>query len=220
MYYFDTNTHNRFSGGIFSTHPTEYTMAAWVYAGDNGFRGIFTRSNNSPSTAWSHCMWVNNYTFNHYTYDGSARQVAASSPVAAGSTNHVVCTALNGTGVFLYLNGKSTGNPTGLGTLWTGGNDWWIGADNGSTTGNFYGYLYEVAIWYKYFTPAEVRELYRQVRRGPLQFYRNSLALYLPMETNKSFSAVSGNWYDGVNGGFTQTTTGTAYHWGDGISYP
>jgi hypothetical protein len=47
-YNFTGAEYNRFTGGTFSTQPTEYTLAAWVKPADVTARGIMVRSNGAP----------------------------------------------------------------------------------------------------------------------------------------------------------------------------
>jgi len=200
--------YNRFTGGGMTATPTEYTLAAWLRpAQTSNSAGVFTRSNGAPSSAWSHSIAQYPGYWNGYTYDGLARNVNSTTAPQAGVWAHVAVTAKNSGFQHLYVNGVEEGTPTPIGTLWTGGNDWWIAVDNGSTGTNYSGYICDAAIWNKELTAAEILSLTTGVRNLPLSVQPANLILFCPMDDAPLGGVLVGDYTEDV-GGLTQTRTG------------
>jgi len=130
-----------------ATTPTAYTYSAWVKPDDSAtLRGIFVRApSGGPSVGWSHAINQNAAAkFEHYTYDGGTKTVTGTTSVSAGTWYYVAITATNSGSGYLYVNGASEGTPVAVGTLWTGGDRYYVGADSGGTTAGYDGMIDEV----------------------------------------------------------------------------
>ena len=117
-----------------STDPTAYTISAWVKADviNSTPRNIITRSMGDVNNATDQIVIDANGKFEHMVYDnGTAKYVAGTTTIVAGTWYHVAITASNGGQMHLYVNGQEEGTPVTLtGTLWTGGDRWLVGSNN------------------------------------------------------------------------------------------
>jgi hypothetical protein len=142
--------------------PVAYAISAWVRADTIQSQGIFVRTDsNGPATNWSHQLrMAGNGTFVHYLYDGAGRTVTGSTVASAGSWYHVVATVQNSGMMRLYVNGVEEGTPVSIGTLWTGGDRYYVGSNSGGGAGYFDGKIDDVRLYDKALTGAEIKALY------------------------------------------------------------
>jgi hypothetical protein len=188
-----------------SNQPTEYTIAMWVRPSVAATAGLAVRTPGDPTAGWSHALYQFPGYFLAYTYDGAVKYVYGATVPAVGEWHHVAVTARNGGVMRLYVNGVEEGTAVAITTLWTGGNDWWIGRDDPSTTTNYAGHMAEAAIWYKELTAAEVLALKGGAKPSSVQ--AGSLRLYCEMSDTADGVDRTSNWTETV-GGLTQTRTG------------
>jgi len=209
VYDFSGAVYNRFSGGGMTAQPTEYTIAGWFKPKSvAGYAGIAVRSNGNPAGAWTHTIYQNlGSQWIAYAYDGATRYVYSTTAPKANTWAHVVATAKNGGFERLYVNGVEEGTPSPVGTLWTGGNDWWVAVDDGSTGTNYVGYMCDFAIWNKQLSASEIASLTTGVRGLPLTVQPANLLMFCPMDDAPIGGALVGDWEENV-GGLTQTRTG------------
>jgi hypothetical protein len=216
-YRFDATQNIRLTGGTIATHPTEYSFSAWVKTVDTTNRSIFVRSNGDPPSAWSHQLIVSS-TAIHYCFDGGSKQTSGGT-VPLGVWTHLCGTALNNDFLRLYVNGILVGTPTAVGTLWAGGNDFWVARGSGFPASAFSGDMAEACIWYKQLTAQEVlRVATSRTRYLPLQVHPKSVVLYLPMNDRYEKGAPAIRWKD-LNPTTTTTQTLTSAPIGVGDSF-
>ncbi|MBU0532584.1 right-handed parallel beta-helix repeat-containing protein, partial [Candidatus Micrarchaeota archaeon] len=144
--------------------PTAYTLSAWVKPSSTNNMGIIVRSDaTGPGVSFSHELRITDGpAFQHYTYASwTPKYVTGSTIVQAGGWYHVVGVATNNGGMKLYVNGVEEGTPETIGTLYTGLDRWYIGANDGGGHAHFNGIIDEVAIWNRSLSATEVSELYR-----------------------------------------------------------
>ena len=194
---------NRFSGGTATANPTEYTVSLWARPSLAALRNMIARSDNNPQLNYSHELRQNLTAWQAYIWDGSVRTATSATAPVVDVWHHVCVTAKNNDFMQLYVNGVAEGAPVAIGTMWAGGNDWWIGVDDAQTTGNYAGSLSKVAIWSKKLTPAQIAALAVNTCT-PSDIETASLILYCPMQDTAHGTAVAGNWGEFV-GGLTQT---------------
>jgi hypothetical protein len=209
VYDFSGAVYNRFYGGGMTPQPTEYTIAGWFKPKSiSGYAGIAVRSNGNPTGAWTHTIYQNlGSQWVAYAYDGATRYVYSTTAPILNTWAHVAATAKNGGFERLYVNGVEEGTPAPVGTLWTGGNDWWVAVDDGTTGTNFVGYMADLAIWNKQLSAAEIASLTTGVRGLPQTVQPGNLLLFCPMDDAPIGSALGGDWKENV-GGLSQTRTG------------
>ena len=115
-----------------TTHPTAYTIEAWVNPASIRAQNIFVRTAADPTTTWSHQIRMTaDGKFEAYTYTGGARSVIGTTVALPGQWYHVVATATGGGDMKLYVDGAEEGTSVTLGALWTGGNQYRIGSSAG-----------------------------------------------------------------------------------------
>ena len=218
---FSSTQWNRFTVGGVAAHPTEYTLAAWVKPmSNNALRSICVRSNGSPATAWSHQIRTTTTVFGHYTFDGAVRFVDGTTVYSLNKWYHVAATAKNSGPMRLYVNGIEEGTPISIGTLWTGGNDFWVSAATGGSHLAYIGEIAEFCIWYKELTAQEISTIASKVRFAPLQVQKQHIRLYLPMNDRPNQTPISVNYKDLSSYNNTQTRTNNPVCLADEISYP
>lgn len=161
------------SAGIFAGADTQveildseayraYTLSAWVRP--DGLEGgsIIARTNASGITAaWSHQLRINDFgNFEHYLFDGAAKQVTSFTFTSPGQWYHVVGAVSNSGEMRLYVNGVEEGTPVVINNLWSGGDRWTLGGQSGQISAPFSGAIAEVAIWdHDRFSTSEIEEL-------------------------------------------------------------
>jgi hypothetical protein len=203
------NVHNRFTGGTSTPHPTQYTIAGWIRKVDTTPRNIACRSNGSPTSAWSHFLSTSTVLIGT-TFDGVTKSTTGTTPLLPGVWYHVAVTARNSGTMQVYVNGVAEGMPVAIGTLWTGGNDWWVAAATGGGYSSFAGAMADLAIWSKELTAVEIAQLAAASLGEPLNVQPASLILHLPMQDEPYGANVTSNWDESVTG-LTQTRSGTPY---------
>jgi hypothetical protein len=105
--------------------------------------------------------------FISHTFDGATRTVIGTTPANEGAIYHVAGTAKNGDVVRLYVNGKEEGTPLSVGTLWTGGDRWWIASVR--ATGHWYqGLMWDVRLYDRVLSAPEIYALYDPATREDL----------------------------------------------------
>jgi len=208
VYMLDGATSDRFYGGNMTATPTEYTLSAWVRPSQIASTAcIFVRSDGNPMSNYSHALYQNATGWKAYTFDGGLKVVLSVSTVVVGAWCHISVTAKNGGFQYLYINGVSEGTPTAISTLWTGGNDWYIGARDGNTAINYTGDIGDVAIWNKQLTLAQIQALAVPARNIPPTIEPANLILYCPTTDAPLGSPLAGNWSE-LAGGLSQTRAG------------
>lgn len=208
VYDLSGSVYNRFYGGGMTATPTEYTLSAWLRPAQTASTTcVFVRSNGGPGGAYSHCIYQRLGYWSSYAYDGAFPTVNSTTAPVTNQWVHVAASAKNAGFMRLYINGISQGTPVAVGTLWNGGNDWWIAADDGTTSANFSGYMCDAAIWNKQLTASEIASLATGTRNVPPSVQPANLLLFCPMTDAPLNGSLVGNWSEQV-GGLSQTRTG------------
>ena len=115
----------------YATDPSEYTIMAWVKPTDVTNVDIISRTDGLGS--YSHQLRINSDgKFEHFTWDGAARIVTGTTTVQANTWYHVAIVATSGGSMKLYVNGQEEANWDYIGTLWTGGDRYYVGDALGS----------------------------------------------------------------------------------------
>ena len=117
---------------------------------------------NGPTSSYSHNIYINsNGNFCAYTSDGAQKTVCGTTKV--NTTNptwyYVASTAANNGQLTLYVDGVQEGTAVNLGTLWTGGDRYYIGS-NRSGLAYFSGVIDEVKLYTSALSSADVLALY------------------------------------------------------------
>jgi RHS repeat-associated protein len=147
-------------------NPTAYTIAMWVKPTAVN-SNIFVRTTPSgPTVNWSHNVFINSGGYFCTTaYD----QLYGTGPLVCGTTKvntttpmwyHVTSTAANNGQLRLYVNGVQEGTSVNIGTLWTGGDRYYIGS-NRSSLGYFSGAMDEVRLYDSALSAADISTLYK-----------------------------------------------------------
>ncbi len=138
---------------------TAYSLEAWVRTESTDNQGIFVRTADDNLGLNSHEMWIRDGVFALRTWVGSERVVTGETLVEPGQWYHVVATAENDGLMRLFVNGEEEGTAATVGTLWDGGNQWYIGSEV-LDVGYFQGLMDEVAIYDYALSPQAIREHY------------------------------------------------------------
>jgi hypothetical protein len=199
---------DRFSGGLATPHPTEYTIAAWLKPGDLTYwQTITVRSAGAPLSSYSHeLQQYGPQYWQAYTWDGATHYVYGTTPPSLTTWHHVATSCKNGDYLRLYVNGKEEGVKNAVGTLWNGGNDYWFGAATGMTQ-YFDGYAAEWAIWSKQLTADQIAALAVKRIGIPWTIEQASLILYCPMHDAADGVTKTTAWAESV-GSVTQSLGG------------
>jgi hypothetical protein len=224
-FFFNGSVYNRFTGGLLTTNPTEYTYTCWIKIHASGNGCIIQRSNGNPLSAWSHLIRYDagNNRFTAYTYtNGGPINNGGPSNVVLNRWYHIATSAKDNDTFMLYVNGEPTTptSMTGL-YLWSGGNDYWIGRTNGNGDGNLTNCsVSNLALYYKKHSDDFIKRLAQgTIRDLPITSNASNLALYLPMNDKPELSTIPDMyWYDRTRLGYTQTVTGTITCVGDILS--
>ena len=149
-------------------NPTAYTIEAWFKAdpGATTSRGILTRTAGNPYTTWSHQLRLEPGSLpRHYSYSSTGgKWLDGNAPVVADQWYHLVGTTANGNPAHfrVYVNGELHKDWVGnMGALWTGGNQWRIGAPSGHAMDWFDGVIDEVAVYHHELSDAQILNHYR-----------------------------------------------------------
>ena len=74
---------------------------------------------------------------------------------------HVASTAANNGQLKLYVNGAQEGTPVNIGTLWTGGDRYYIGSNRSSSLGYFSGAMDDVRFYNSALAYTDISALYK-----------------------------------------------------------
>jgi len=130
-----------------TTTPTAYTVEMWVKPAVTSDAEIFVRTDASgPNSAFSHQINIRNGKFEHYTFDGASYTITSSTSIVANTWYHVAIVAENNSTMKLYVNGTETVTGATIGTLWTGGDRYYVGSAGGGLPA-FQGLIDEIRIW-------------------------------------------------------------------------
>ena len=141
------NGTNQYVEVVDAADPTAYTLETWVKLQSTADQSIIVRTVGSgPSSGASHQLRLSGGRFEHYLYDGGLKTVTGTTSVQTGIWYHVVGIAANGGTMKLYINGQQEGTATNIGSMWTGGDRWWI-ASSASPAGYLNGTLDQLAIY-------------------------------------------------------------------------
>ncbi len=140
--------------------PTDYTVEAWVKPAATASRSIVVRTSASgPNAQYSHQLRLTAAgTFEHYLWDGAARRVTGTTVAQAGRWYHVVGTAQANGPMRLYVDGREEGAALSIGTPWSGGDRWEVGA-GAAGLGAFSGTIDDVRIYSRSLSAAQALAL-------------------------------------------------------------
>jgi len=136
--------------------PTTYTIEAWVNPRTVRYMSILFRTDGAGGRSQQLRIAADG-RFEHYTFDGAGKSVKGTTVVAANQWYHVAG-VVDGGLMRLYVNGVQEGTPVSVGTLWTGGDRYWIGASDGG--GSFDGFIDEVTMYTRGLTASEILSIY------------------------------------------------------------
>jgi|GEM_PF-756643 len=141
--------------------PTAYTVEMWVKPASAAQQYLFVRTlAATPESYKSHMMGISaDGKFEHYTWDGNPHTVTGTTTVQAGTWYHVAITAENAGVMRLFVNGIEEGVAQSIGTLWTDGDCYQIGAD-GALFVEYGGQIDEVRLWNVARSQAEITGAY------------------------------------------------------------
>jgi len=146
--------------------PLRYAVELWVRPAVVTNTSFILRTDALTETVapgqYSHLLGIQDGKFVHYVNAGGDRSVVGSTDVQAGTWYHLVGVAQSNGDLELYVNGHREGRRGGIGTLWTGGDHYRLGAAYGptGTTTYFSGDLDEVAIYSRTLSTSEVVDHY------------------------------------------------------------
>jgi hypothetical protein len=180
VFYNNFNLYNGAFPILDSFHPTEYTLSMWVVIGNlsggtSTYGGWVRTTSGGPTSAWSHQIGVGQagsvqYAYAYTYYGTGSATIVGTTPIVQGKMYHFCVTAKNGGSMHLYVNGREDGTPAATsGTLWTGGDRWYIGG----TQSNFNSTSLQCCYWdLRYYslekTAGEVAEMYEEDTRWDL----------------------------------------------------
>ncbi len=147
------------------TDPARYAIELWVRPAVITDTSFILRTDAVSGTAahYSHLLGISDGHFLHYVNDGSPgnRAVIGTTPVQTDTWYHVVGTAQSGGDIKLYVNGREEGRLSGVGELWSGGDQYRLGSAYGVTgTTYFDGVLDEVAVYSRTLSASEITNHY------------------------------------------------------------
>ena len=176
--------------------PTEYSTGGWVCVDTLRVQTIVYRSDGGalPSSAFSHAIKMTNaWIFSGYAYDGGLNYVNGTTSISAGTWYHVMVTAKNSDFIRLYVNGVEEGTAESIGTLWTGGNRYLMGAANAETSNYFDGKTEGWCWWNKQLTATEIAALAAsRVAYHPTQVQPSSIRWFHPQDDFANGATVTG----------------------------
>ena len=161
------NTAIEFDGTLSQTviisdvvNPTRYALELWVYPTAVTTSSLILRTDTLSGTEYhySHMLGIVGDRFFHMVNDGSERWAIGSTVVQTNTWYHLVGTAESGGDLRLYVNGVEEAVVHRLGTLWSGGDQYVLGAGYGlSETAQYYsGRIDEVAVYTRTLASSEV----------------------------------------------------------------
>jgi len=146
-----------------ATDPARYAIELWVRPTVITNTSFILRTDSVSGTKvyFSHLLGISGNRFLHLVNDGSTRAITSTTTITPGTWYHVVGTAQSGGEIVLYVNGVEEARLSGIGTLWTGGDQYRFGSAYGvSGTLYFSGDLDEVAVYSRTLSAAEIADHY------------------------------------------------------------
>jgi uncharacterized repeat protein (TIGR01451 family) len=143
--------------------PARYAIELWAYPTGVTTSSMILRTDSVSGTAYyhSHMLGIEGDKFFHAVNDGAERRVVGTTTIVPNQWYHVVGTAQSGGDIELYVNGVREGQMSGIGTLWTGGDEYRLGSSYGmSGTSFFQGRLDEVAVYTRTLSSGEILDHY------------------------------------------------------------
>lgn len=144
-----------------ATHPTQYTIEAWVRPTAAGAMSILTRTNAAgPNLNYAYTLRINAAgKFEHYTYASAGATVSGTTTVELGKWYHVAGVFTSDKQVQLFVNGVQEGTmPVMASTPWDGGTRYLVGVDHASGAfKKFTGQLDELRLWHVARTGDQIR---------------------------------------------------------------
>ncbi|MGK0188139.1 MAG: hypothetical protein ACI9R3_003931, partial [Verrucomicrobiales bacterium] len=127
-----------------------YSIALWVRPDVIRAQSIILLTNAGGSTStWSHQLrMTEDGSFEHYTFDGSAKTVTGTTIAEPNTWYHIVISAANGGQANLFVNGVAEGTPQSIASLWQDGTRWRAGDRSGDGMAYYDGRIDELAIWH------------------------------------------------------------------------
>jgi hypothetical protein len=114
-----------------------YTYEMWVRPDYYYDMGIFIRTNFHGywGGAYSPLLYTTtDHRFAYYTWDGSGHTIVSATTYTTGQWYHVAIIAQQNGYARLFVNGREEGTPQAIGTVWQGGDRYWLS--------NSYNYMY------------------------------------------------------------------------------
>ena len=152
----------------YATHPTAYTIAAWVKPARTSAASIVLRtSGQGPTIHVSHQLTINSSgVFEHFTHfdsPASSHYLAGTTAIEADSWYFVVAVATNNGDMRLYVNGREEGTAiTDIdGTLWAGGDRFLVGSNSSHGMGWFEGIIDDLHIYDYALSQEEIEQVMR-----------------------------------------------------------
>ncbi len=142
--------------------PTAYTISAWIRPSDVSSVNIFVRTDASgPGVTFSHSLRITSSGhLQHYIYDGAVRVVDSTYTLTANTWYHVTGVATNSGLMNLYINGLAQSTGVVVGTMWTGGDRYYIGSTAAGGTLDYYaGLMDDVRLYSRALTETEITAL-------------------------------------------------------------
>ncbi len=147
-----------------AANPVRYALEAWVYPQVVTDTSFILRTDALSGTVYhySNLLGILGNRFAFYLNDGVSRTLTSTTVVQTGQWYHLVGTAAANGEMHLYVNGVDEARLTGLGTLWSGGDQYQLGAAYGltGTTRPYTGLLDEVAVYSRTLSGGEVLDHY------------------------------------------------------------
>jgi hypothetical protein len=143
------------------------TISLWVDPTSAAAQNLIVRTNSAgPTSQWSQELAINAAgQFEFYVWDGSAHTITGTTVVHPGSWYLVTATASANGSMTLYVNGVQEGAAQSLGTMWSGGDRYLLGANAAGNygmapEGYFNGAVDDVRLYNRALSPGEVASVY------------------------------------------------------------
>lgn len=142
--------------------PTALSVSLWVKPSSTAKQNVWVRTSSAgPSTDWSHQVRIGaGGTFEAVMKDGGVKTVTGTTALQAGRWYLVGMTAANDGQLKLYVNGAEEGTAASIGSMWTGGDQYRIGAATGGGSGWLNGAVDDVRLSAYVMSDAEMSRLY------------------------------------------------------------
>ena len=181
--------------------PTALTVSLWVKSASTSAQSLWARTSSAgPATDWSHQLRIGSGgTFEAVMKDGGTRTVTGTTAIQANRWYLVTLTAEDSGQLRLYVNGAAEGSAASIGTMWTGGDRYVLGAATGGGSGWLDGMIDEVRLADHALSAAEVSALYTS---SPTNVAREATSItassqyssqYLPAYVNDGIVGLSGS---------------------------